>query len=117
MGIILVLIIGRLTEYFTSTEKPPVTEIANATRTGTATMILTGLAEGLESSVWAAVAIAVTIFGAFAIFSETVLAVLRHRPGGPGTADHYRLSAGDGYLRAHHRQRQRHLRDVRRAEG
>ncbi len=68
MGIILVLIIGRLTEYFTSTEKPPVTEIALATRTGTATMILTGLAEGMESSVWAIVAIAATIFGSFAIF-------------------------------------------------
>jgi K(+)-stimulated pyrophosphate-energized sodium pump len=68
MGIVLVLIIGRLTEYFTSTEKAPVTEIANATRTGTATMILMGLAEGMESSVWAIVAIAATIFGAFTIF-------------------------------------------------
>ncbi len=68
MGIVLVLIIGRLTEYFTSTQKAPVTEIANATRTGTATMILIGLAEGLESSVWAIVAIAATIFGSFAIF-------------------------------------------------
>jgi K(+)-stimulated pyrophosphate-energized sodium pump len=68
MGIILVLIIGRLTEYFTSTEKPPVTEIALATRTGTATMILMGLAEGMESSVWAIVAIAATIFGSFTIF-------------------------------------------------
>ncbi len=69
MGIVLVLVIGRLTEYFTSTEKPPVTEIANATRTGTATMILIGLAEGLESSVWAIVAIAATIFGSFTIFA------------------------------------------------
>jgi K(+)-stimulated pyrophosphate-energized sodium pump len=68
MGIVLVLIIGRLTEYFTSTEHAPVTEIAMATRTGTATMILTGLAEGMESSVWAIVAIAATIFGSFAIF-------------------------------------------------
>jgi len=75
MGIILVLVIGRLTEYFTSTEKPPVTEIALATRTGTATMILTGLAEGMESSVWAIVAIAATIFGSFAIFgSDAVFA-------------------------------------------
>jgi len=68
MGIVLVLIIGRLTEYFTSTRKAPVTEIASATRTGTATMLLTGLAEGMESSVWAIVAIAATIFGSFAIF-------------------------------------------------
>jgi K(+)-stimulated pyrophosphate-energized sodium pump len=74
MGILLVLVIGRLTEYFTSTEKAPVTEIANATRTGTATMLLTGLAEGLESSVWAIIAIAVTIFGSFAIFHDPVMA-------------------------------------------
>jgi len=72
MGIILVLIIGRLTEHFTSTEKGPVTEIAYATRTGTATMILTGLAEGMESSVWAVVAIAATMFGSFAIFGTDV---------------------------------------------
>ena len=68
LGIVLVLVIGRLTEYFTSTEKAPVTEIAYATLTGTATMILTGLAEGMESSVWAIVAIAATIFGSFTIF-------------------------------------------------
>ncbi len=74
MGILLVLVIGRLTEYFTSVEKAPVTEIANATRTGTATMLLTGLAEGLESSVWAIVAIAVTIFGSFAIFNNPIMA-------------------------------------------
>jgi K(+)-stimulated pyrophosphate-energized sodium pump len=73
MGIILVLIIGRLTEYFTSVEKPPVNEIALATRTGTATMLLTGLAEGMESSVWAIVAIAATIFGSFAIFGDVTM--------------------------------------------
>ncbi len=69
MGIVLVLIIGWLTEHFTSTRKGPVTEIAYATRTGTATMLLSGLAEGMESSVWAIIAIAATIFGSFAIFS------------------------------------------------
>lgn len=74
MGIILVLVIGRLTEYFTSTQKPPVTEIANATRTGAATMLLTGMAEGMESSVWAIVAIAATIFGSFAIFGDVTMA-------------------------------------------
>jgi K(+)-stimulated pyrophosphate-energized sodium pump len=74
MGIALVLVIGRLTEYFTSVEKPPVNEIALATRTGTATMLLTGLAEGMESSVWAIVAIAATIFGSFAIFGDVTMA-------------------------------------------
>jgi K(+)-stimulated pyrophosphate-energized sodium pump len=74
MGVILVLVIGRLTEHFTSVEKAPVTEIAEATRTGTATMLLSGLAEGMESSVWAIVAIAATIFGSFAIFGDVTLA-------------------------------------------
>ena len=74
MGIVLVLVIGRLTEYFTSTEKPPVTEIALATRTGAATMLLMGLAEGMESSVWAIVAIAATIFTSFAIFGDITMA-------------------------------------------
>src|SRR3990170_4964279 len=65
--LVLALIIGRLTEHFTSTEKGPVTEIAHSTRTGPATMILTGLAEGLESSVWAIIAIAFTILVSFII--------------------------------------------------
>jgi K(+)-stimulated pyrophosphate-energized sodium pump len=68
MGIVLAMIIGRLTEYYTHTDRPPVTEIAYATRTGPATMILTGIATGLESSVWAIIAIAATIFGSMAIF-------------------------------------------------
>jgi len=68
MGIGLALVIGRVTEHFTATDKGPVTEIARATRTGTATMILTGLAEGMESSVWGILAIAATIFGSIALF-------------------------------------------------
>jgi len=68
MGIVLALIIGRLTEYFTSTEKRPVTEIAHSSKTGAATMILSGLAEGMESSVWAVLAICVTVFASMAIF-------------------------------------------------
>jgi K(+)-stimulated pyrophosphate-energized sodium pump len=72
MGIILAVVISKLTEHFTSTEKGPVTEIAHSTRTGTATMILSGLAEGLESSVWAVVAIAATIFGSMVIFQGSI---------------------------------------------
>jgi K(+)-stimulated pyrophosphate-energized sodium pump len=71
-GIILALIIGRLTEHFTSTEKRPVTEIAHSAKTGAATMILTGLAEGMESSVWALVAICATVFASMAIFGGNI---------------------------------------------
>jgi K(+)-stimulated pyrophosphate-energized sodium pump len=60
-GLVLAQIVSRLTEYFTSTETKPVREIAVATRTGPATTILSGISSGLESSVWAIVAIAVAI--------------------------------------------------------
>ena len=68
MGIVLALVIGWLTELFTHEDRAPVGEIAYAARTGPATMLLTGLGTGLESSVWAIVAIAATILGSMAIF-------------------------------------------------
>jgi K(+)-stimulated pyrophosphate-energized sodium pump len=60
-GLVLAQVISRLTEYFTSTETSPVQEIAEATRTGPATTILSGFSSGLESTVWAIVAIALTL--------------------------------------------------------
>ncbi len=68
MGIALALVIESLTGYFTSTDKKPVTEIAYASRTRPATLILTGFAAGLESSVWAVLAIVATIYGSYSIF-------------------------------------------------
>ncbi|HUG75108.1 MAG TPA: sodium-translocating pyrophosphatase [Acidimicrobiia bacterium] len=56
-GLVLAQVVSRLTEYFTSTEEKPVREIAEATRTGPATTVLAGVSSGLESSVWAIVAI------------------------------------------------------------
>ncbi|HXF70793.1 MAG TPA: sodium-translocating pyrophosphatase [Thermoflexus sp.] len=61
VGLILSIVIERLTDYFTSTERAPVTEIEKATRAGPATTILSGLAVGYESTVWAIVVIALTI--------------------------------------------------------
>jgi K(+)-stimulated pyrophosphate-energized sodium pump len=57
-GLILAQVASRLTEYFTSTESKPVREIAESTRTGPATTVLSGISSGLESSVWAVLAIA-----------------------------------------------------------
>src|SRR3989304_2904660 len=72
MGIGLALVICRLTEDFTHEDRAPVSQLPYATRTGPATMLLTGLGFGLESSVWAIVAIAATIFGSMAIFGGSV---------------------------------------------
>jgi K(+)-stimulated pyrophosphate-energized sodium pump len=56
-GLVLAQVASRITEYFTSTENAPVREIAEATRTGPATTILSGFSSGLESSVYAIIAI------------------------------------------------------------
>jgi K(+)-stimulated pyrophosphate-energized sodium pump len=58
-GLVLAQIASRITEYFTSTETKPVQEIAESAATGgPATATLAGISIGLESSVWAIVAIA-----------------------------------------------------------
>jgi K(+)-stimulated pyrophosphate-energized sodium pump len=72
LGIILAVVTLWLTNYFTHPEKGPTTETAVAARTGPATLILSGLAEGLESSVWALMAIALAIVGAMLLFHESL---------------------------------------------
>ena len=67
-GVALAIAIEKLTEIFTGTEHQPVKEIAASTRFGAATTILSGLAEGYESSVWQALAIAVSIGVAILLF-------------------------------------------------
>jgi K(+)-stimulated pyrophosphate-energized sodium pump len=61
IGLILAQVASRITEYFTSTETAPVREIADAAETGPATTVLAGTSSGLESSVWAIIAIAVAL--------------------------------------------------------
>ncbi len=72
LGIILAVVTLWLTNYFTHPDKKPVTETATSARTGPATLILSGLAEGMESSVWALLVIAATIIGAMVIFRESL---------------------------------------------
>ena len=61
IGLILAQVLSRLTEYFTGTEYSPVEEIAESAETGPATVVLSGTAVGLESSVYAIVCIAVSL--------------------------------------------------------
>jgi K(+)-stimulated pyrophosphate-energized sodium pump len=60
-GVVLALVASQITEQFTSTERSPVREIAESARTGPATTVLSGISIGLESSVWAIIAIAIAI--------------------------------------------------------
>ncbi len=68
VGILLAIVIDRVTAYFTDVSHPPVQEIARNTLTGPATVILSGLASGMESSVWAIIVIAGSILASVAIF-------------------------------------------------
>ncbi len=70
VGVLLAILIDRITEYFTSTHKPPVQEIKKSADTGAATLILEGLAVGFESSVWSVIIIAATIFSSIVVFGN-----------------------------------------------
>jgi K(+)-stimulated pyrophosphate-energized sodium pump len=61
VGVLLAILIDRLTEYFTGTHNTPVKEIKKAADTGPATLILQGISVGYESSVWSVIVIALTI--------------------------------------------------------
>jgi K(+)-stimulated pyrophosphate-energized sodium pump len=54
-----------LTGYFTETNRKPVREIGEASETGAATVILSGISTGLESAVYSALLIGAAVYGAF----------------------------------------------------
>src|SRR5213078_3629902 len=72
IGIVLAVLIQQLTGYFTDTIRRPVKDVAKTSLTGPATVILAGISLGLESAVYAAVLIAIAVFGAFLLGSGTV---------------------------------------------
>jgi K(+)-stimulated pyrophosphate-energized sodium pump len=60
-GVLLAYLFNPLTSYFTSSAYKPVREIADSTKSGTATTILSGLVVGMEASVFSIIAIAIAI--------------------------------------------------------
>ena len=68
IGVGLAVVFNPLTSLFTSIRKKPVREIAESTQTGAATTILSGLAVGMEASVWSVVAIVVALASSYLIF-------------------------------------------------
>ena len=67
IGILLAVCLNKCTEYWTSTEYSPVKEVVKASTTGHATNIISGLALGYESSVWAVLIISAAIFGSVVV--------------------------------------------------
>ena len=61
-GLIAGVLIGRITEYYTSDHYKPVQGIANSSRTGAATNIISGVAVGMKSTFLPIIVITVAIF-------------------------------------------------------
>jgi len=65
IGLVLASAIQLLTGYFTETTRRPVRDIGESSETGAATVILSGIASGMESSVYSALLIGGAVFGAY----------------------------------------------------
>ena len=65
IGLVLASAIQLLTGYFTETNRKPVKEIGESSQTGAATVILSGVATGMESAVYAALLIGGAVYAAF----------------------------------------------------
>ncbi|MDE0904657.1 MAG: sodium-translocating pyrophosphatase [Planctomycetota bacterium] len=63
-GLVIGVLIGKVTEYYTSTDRHPVRNIAKQSETGAATNIIHGLATGMESVAIPVLLICVAIFTA-----------------------------------------------------
>jgi len=67
-GVLLAIVIDRLTDYFTGSHGKPVKDIKESADTGPATLILSGISSGFESSAWSVLVLAGTIFASILIF-------------------------------------------------
>ncbi len=76
VGVGLAVSFNPITSYFTSAKRKPVREIVEATRTGSATTVLSGLAVGMETSVWSVVVIAISLGVAYLIYHGQPLHML-----------------------------------------
>jgi K(+)-stimulated pyrophosphate-energized sodium pump len=65
IGLVLASAIQLLTGYFTETNRRPVRDIGESSRTGPATVILSGISSGMESGVYSALLIGGAVYGAF----------------------------------------------------
>ena len=77
-GIVTIVLFANITEYYTSTDKAPVREIANASRTGAATNIIMGFATSFESMAIPIIVFSASIMIAYyfdGLYGITLLAV------------------------------------------
>ncbi|MDK1476332.1 sodium-translocating pyrophosphatase [Streptomyces sp. 549] len=76
IGIVLAAVIQQLTGYFTETTRKPVKDVGKTSLTGPATVILSGVSLGLESAVYTALLIGLSVYGAFLLGGTSVMLAL-----------------------------------------
>lgn len=76
IGIVLAALIQQLTGYFTETTRRPVRDIGKSSLTGAATVVLAGIAIGLESAVYTALLIGLAVYGAFLLGGTSIMLAL-----------------------------------------
>ena len=103
--------IGWFTEYFTSYTEKPTQGIAEKAETGAATLLIEGLAVGMNSTLPPVLIVAVAIMLALWLGGDN--GPLRRRPGRCRHAQHAGAHPGDRRLRPRRRQRRRHRGDER----
>ncbi|MBB2908974.1 K(+)-stimulated pyrophosphate-energized sodium pump [Streptosporangium becharense] len=85
IGLVLASAIQILTGYFTETNRRPVRDIGESSRTGAATVILSGISVGLESAVYSALVIGAAVYGAFLLgFGNVTIALFAVALAGTG---------------------------------
>ncbi len=67
IGLLAGVIIGRFSEFFTSTGYKPARVLADTSKTGPATLIIEGIALGMLSPIGAVITVGVAILGSFAV--------------------------------------------------
>ncbi|MGA4865806.1 sodium-translocating pyrophosphatase [Streptomyces lavendulocolor] len=76
IGIVLAALIQQLTGYFTETTRRPVKDIGKSSLTGPATVVLAGISIGLESAVYTALLIGLSVYGAFLLGGTSITLAL-----------------------------------------
>ncbi|WP_420113889.1 sodium/proton-translocating pyrophosphatase, partial [Pseudactinotalea sp.] len=72
IGVVLAGVILWLTGYFTGTDKRPTLQVAASTRTGAATVVLSGIGLGFSSAVYTALVICAALVGLFFLASGSI---------------------------------------------
>ncbi|MBU7597255.1 sodium-translocating pyrophosphatase [Streptomyces sp. P38-E01] len=76
IGIVLAALIQQLTGYFTETTRKPVQDVGKSSLTGPATVVLAGVSLGLESAVYTALLIGLSVYGAFLLGGTSIMLAL-----------------------------------------